>query len=104
MDTQEGHSTALLGAETMDRRGVWVRKPMFEPDWEDTSAWAAYRGEGFTAALVIFEQLRAIFSIGCMLGAEVALCGVDTDVAAPILAEHVPFVTYRSHGDAASAL
>ena len=43
MDTQEGHSTALLGAETMDRRGVWVRKPMFEADWEDTSAWAAYR-------------------------------------------------------------
>ena len=35
MDTQEGHSTALLGAETMDRRGVWVRKPMFEPDWEN---------------------------------------------------------------------
>lgn len=44
MDTQEGHSTALLGAETMDRRGVWVRKPMFEADWEDTSAWAVYRG------------------------------------------------------------
>ena len=42
MDMQEGHSTALSGAETMDRRGVWVRKPMFEADWEDTSAWAAY--------------------------------------------------------------
>ena len=26
----------------MDRRGVWVRKPMFEADWEDTSVWAAY--------------------------------------------------------------
>jgi hypothetical protein len=23
----------------MDRRGVGVRKPMFEADWEDTSAW-----------------------------------------------------------------
>jgi len=44
MDTQEGHSTALLGAETMDRRGVWVRKPMFEADREDTSGWAVYRG------------------------------------------------------------
>jgi hypothetical protein len=39
-----------------------------------------------------------------MLGAEVTLCGVDTDVAAPILAEHVPFVTYRSHGDDISTL
>jgi hypothetical protein len=39
-----------------------------------------------------------------MLGAEVTLCGVDTDVAAPILAEHAPFVTYRSHDDAASTL
>jgi hypothetical protein len=26
-----------------------------------------------------------------MLGTEVTLCGVDTDVAAPIAAEHVPF-------------
>ena len=49
-------------------------------------------------------HLRAIFSIGCMLGADVTLCGVDTDVAAPILAEHVPFVTYRSLGDAVSTL
>ena len=28
MDTQEGHSTALSGAKTMDRRGVGVRKPV----------------------------------------------------------------------------
>ena len=43
MDTQTGHLTAFSGGETMDRRGVGVRKPMFEPDWEDTSAWAVYR-------------------------------------------------------------
>ena len=38
-----------------------------------------------------FFTLRAIFPVGCMLGTTVTLCGVDTDVAAPILAEHVPF-------------
>ena len=51
MDTQEGHSTALSGAETMDRRGVGVRKPMFEADWEDTSAWAVYREAVFDDVL-----------------------------------------------------
>jgi len=66
MDTQEGHSTALLGAETMDRRGVWVRKPMFEADWEDTSAWAVYRGKGFTAENALFER-RLPFDVCCVL-------------------------------------
>jgi len=48
------------------------------------------------------RPLRAETSIWRMLRAAVTLCGVDTDVAAPILAEHVPFVTYGSHGDAIS--